>query len=36
MLGNSEVIVGADLFGGQVVNAILYCFGLSETDPGLE
>ena len=28
-----EVILGADLFGGQVVNALLYCVGLSQTDP---
>ena len=33
MVGNSEVILGADLFGVQVVNPILYCVGLSETDP---
>jgi hypothetical protein len=25
--------LGPDLFGGQVVNALLYCVGLSETDP---
>jgi hypothetical protein len=26
-VGKREVILGADLFGGQVVNALLYRFG---------
>jgi hypothetical protein len=33
MVGNPEVILGHDLFGGQVVIALLYCAGLSETNP---
>ena len=33
IVGKPEVILGADLFGGQVVNALLYCVGLSQTDP---
>ena len=32
IVGKPEVILGPDLFGGQVVNALLYCVGLSETD----
>jgi len=27
VVGKLEVILGADLFGGQVVNALLYRFG---------
>jgi hypothetical protein len=30
MVGKPEVILGLDLLGGQVVNALLYCVGLSE------
>jgi hypothetical protein len=33
IVGKPEVILGPDLFGGQDVNALLYCVGLSETDP---
>jgi hypothetical protein len=33
VVGYSEVVLGPDLFGGQVVNALSYCVGLSETDP---
>ncbi len=33
MVGNLEVILGLSLFGGQVVNALLFCVGLSEPDP---
>jgi hypothetical protein len=33
MVGKPEVILGLDLFGGQVVNALLPCVALSETDP---
>ncbi len=32
LVGQPEVILGPDLFGRQVVNALLYCVGLSETD----
>jgi hypothetical protein len=30
VVGKPEVILGLDLFGSQVVNALLYCVGLSE------
>jgi hypothetical protein len=33
VVGKAEVIFGPDLFGGQVVNVLLYCVGLSEPDP---
>ena len=33
MVGKPEVILGPDLFGGQVVSALLYCLGSWETDP---
>jgi hypothetical protein len=34
--GYSTVVLGTDMFDGQVFNALLYCFGLSETDPSPE
>ena len=33
MVGKPEVVLGPDLFDGQVVNAHRYCVGLSETNP---
>jgi hypothetical protein len=33
VVGKPEVILGLDLFGGQVVNALFSCVGLSQTDP---
>src|SRR5260370_42365152 len=33
IVGKPEVILGPDLFGGQVVSALLYCLGSWETDP---
>lgn len=33
VVGKPEVVLGPDFFNGQVVNALLYCVGLSETDP---
>jgi hypothetical protein len=33
LLAKPEAIFGPDLFGGRVVIALLYCAGLSETDP---
>jgi hypothetical protein len=32
VVGKPEIL-GLDLCGGQVVNALLYCVGLSETNP---
>jgi hypothetical protein len=33
MVGKPEAILGLDLFGDQVVNALIFRVGLSETDP---
>jgi hypothetical protein len=33
VVGKPEVVLGTDMFDGQVVNALLNCFGLSKTDP---
>jgi hypothetical protein len=33
VVGKPEVVLGTDMFDGQVVNAVLYCLGLTETDP---
>ena len=33
VVGKRELILGLDLFDWRVVNARLFCAGLSETDP---
>jgi len=33
MVGKPEVTLSPDSLCGQVVNALLFCVGLSETDP---
>jgi hypothetical protein len=33
VVGKPQVVLGTNMLDGQVVNALLYCFGLSETDP---
>ena len=36
VVGKPQVVLGTNVLDGQVVNALLYCLGLSETDPSPE